>query len=149
MRPPCPGYYDDDGTIVLSVTLDSPGTSEALRVLARYDALAIATLTVAGARDSASSEQTIALLRSRAAIEQAKGAIIAARRCDPDEAWATLRRTSQYFNVKLRDLAAALVEHLSSSRVDTPDSTPAIVPPSAARHAAERLWAAFAEPGDD
>ncbi|MFI7679409.1 ANTAR domain-containing protein [Actinophytocola sp. NPDC049390] len=31
-------------------------------------------------------------LASRASIEQAKGAIMALRRCDVDEAWAVLRR---------------------------------------------------------
>ncbi|GAB3734003.1 hypothetical protein GCM10027598_59110 [Amycolatopsis oliviviridis] len=116
--------------------------------MTRYEAIVIATLIVAEAHTSANSEQMIALIRSRAVIEQAKGAIIAARHCGPDEAWATLRRTSQQFNVKIRDLAVALIEHLSHTPQPTPDGTPAIVPTPEARQAAELLWAAFTIPGD-
>jgi len=35
------------------------------------------------------------------------------RRCDADEAWAVLRRASQQFNIKLRVVAQALIEHIS------------------------------------
>jgi hypothetical protein len=45
-------------------------------------------------------------------IEQAKGAIIGRLRCDADDAFLALRETSQLRNVKLRELAVALVEYL-------------------------------------
>ena len=51
-----------------------------------------------------------AAMANRAAIEQAKGLIIAARGCTPDEAFELLSRMSQNENRKLRDLAASLVE---------------------------------------
>ena len=49
-------------------------------------------------------------MANRATIEQAKGLIIAARGCTPDEAFALLSRMSQNENRKLRDVAASLVE---------------------------------------
>ena len=48
-------------------------------------------------------------MKSRAVIEQAKGMLMAARRCDEDEAFDVLVRASQRENVKLRDIAARIV----------------------------------------
>jgi GAF domain-containing protein len=50
-----------------------------------------------------------AAMESRAVIEQAKGIVMAERRCTADEAFAMLSRISQDSNRKLRDVAAALV----------------------------------------
>jgi AmiR/NasT family two-component response regulator len=50
-----------------------------------------------------------AAMRCRAVIEQAKGIIIAQRRCTADEAFAILSKTSQDTNRKVRDIAATLV----------------------------------------
>jgi ANTAR domain len=55
-------------------------------------------------------------------IEQAKGIVIAQQQCGPDEAFDLLRRISQRTNVKLRVLAAQIVEHAASSYRD--DGTP-------------------------
>jgi AmiR/NasT family two-component response regulator len=46
---------------------------------------------------------------SRAVIEQAKGIVMAERRCTADEAFDFLTRLSQETNRKVRDVAAALV----------------------------------------
>jgi GAF domain-containing protein len=46
----------------------------------------------------------------RDTIEQAKGIIIGATRCDPDAAFQTLVKQSQHENRKLRDIAVELVE---------------------------------------
>lgn len=48
-------------------------------------------------------------MRSRATIEQAKGKIMAADGCTPDEAFQILVLASQRQNVKLRDVAASVV----------------------------------------
>jgi transcriptional regulator with GAF, ATPase, and Fis domain len=48
-------------------------------------------------------------MENRAVIEQAKGIIMADRRCTPDQAFAVLTKLSQDTNRKLRDVAAALV----------------------------------------
>jgi hypothetical protein len=55
-------------------------------------------------------------LASRAAIEQAKGIVMERQRCGPDEAFETLVRSSQTSNIKLRDIAAALVAKAAASR---------------------------------
>jgi hypothetical protein len=47
-------------------------------------------------------------------IEQAKGIIMAQHRCGPEEAFDLLRRVSQRTNVKVRELAAQTVEHVTS-----------------------------------
>lgn len=48
-------------------------------------------------------------LRSRPTIEQAKGIIMADRRCGPDEAFEVLKQLSMDTNVRVADVAAAFV----------------------------------------
>jgi GAF domain-containing protein len=55
-----------------------------------------------------------AAMESRAVIEQAKGIIMGERRCGADEAFAILTKISQDSNLKLRDVAAALVARVGS-----------------------------------
>ncbi len=50
--------------------------------------------------------------QSRPAIEQAKGALMVTYGLDADDAFLLLRRYSQHVNVKLRDVARAVVEAL-------------------------------------
>ncbi|MGW5723742.1 ANTAR domain-containing protein [Amycolatopsis sp. NPDC003865] len=138
-----PGLWQDAGAFVLSAIFDRPLAPGVLSVLRRYEKLTETTLVVAEAASAGDPDQTLDLLASRAAIEQAKGAVMAVRRCSPDEAWQTLRRASQEFNVKVRELAVALVEHVGGGHAPQPDGVPAIRPGAAARHAAERLWSAF------
>lgn len=54
-------------------------------------------------------------LASRAAIEQAKGMLMVTRRCSADEAFDLLRRLSQNTNVRLVDVAAALIYQLQTA----------------------------------
>jgi hypothetical protein len=138
-----PGSWDDSGAFVLSATLDRPPGADTLAVLRRYEKLTETTLVVAETATAGDPDQTLDLLASRAAIEQAKGVVVAVRRCSPDEAWQTLRRTSQEFNVKVRELAVALVEHVGGRSPGGPEGTPEILPGAPAHHAAERLWSAF------
>ncbi|WP_370962290.1 ANTAR domain-containing protein [Amycolatopsis sp. cg9] len=138
-----PGYWDDSGAFVLSATLDRPPGAGPLAILRRFEKLTEMTLVVAETATAGDPDQMLELLASRAAIEQAKGVIMAVRRCPPDEAWQTLRRTSQEFNVKVRELAVALVEHVGGGVAAQPEGTPEIRPGAAAHHAAERLWTAF------
>ena len=65
------------------------------------------------------SENLAEAMKSRATIEQAKGILMAARRCDADEAFQILVRASQRENRKLREVAARIVEG-ASQRVDKP-----------------------------
>jgi hypothetical protein len=51
-------------------------------------------------------------------IEQAKGIVMAQHRCGPEDAFDLLRRASQRANVKVRELAAQIVEHVASNGHD-------------------------------
>ncbi|MGC7102853.1 ANTAR domain-containing protein [Amycolatopsis lurida] len=69
------------------------------------------------------------------------------RRCDADEAWAVLRRASQDFNVKLRELALALVEHIGQAPAEQPVGSHRQVRAGAdARRAAVMVWQALTGP---
>ena len=54
-------------------------------------------------------EQLEAALTTRPVIEQAKGVLVSARSMSPEQAFAELRHVSMQHNVKLHDLAEALV----------------------------------------
>jgi GAF domain-containing protein len=76
---------------------------------ASYAAVAVANAAVyAGAL--AEVEQMRTAMASRAAIEQAKGIIMASRRCTAEEAFAILREASSRANRKLHDIAEAVVK---------------------------------------
>ena len=62
------------------------------------------------------TEQLQEALRSRAVIDQAKGMVMIARGCGPDEAFDALRRMSNRSNRKLRDVAAEMVAEASRRR---------------------------------
>src|SRR6185437_8217837 len=59
-------------------------------------------------------------LFSRSVIDQAIGIVLAQRRGDPDTAFAILRTISQRRNVKLRTVAAELVDATRSAPADDP-----------------------------
>ncbi|MGW5715347.1 ANTAR domain-containing protein [Amycolatopsis sp. NPDC003865] len=138
-----PAPWDTEGRFVLSMTLDRPATDETLKVLRRHERFTALALVVAEAARPDRTEQMLDLLQSRAALEEAKGIVMALRRCDPDEAWATLRRASQQFNVKVRELAVALVELLAGAPAPQPAGDRTIDPGPAARGAAEQVLRAF------
>ena len=60
--------------------------------------------------------QLKAALESRATIDQAKGMVMAAYGCGPDEAFSLLVRASNSTNIKLKDLAAKLVTDASAGK---------------------------------
>ena len=62
------------------------------------------------------SENLTNAMASRAAIEQAKGIIIATMRCTPDEAFDVLVKQSQQQNRKLRDIATEIVNNSATRR---------------------------------
>ncbi|QDQ09423.1 ANTAR domain-containing protein [Streptomyces spectabilis] len=57
----------------------------------------------------AENEQLSRALSSRAVIDQARGMLMALAPCSSERAWDLLVDVSQHGNVKLRDVAAALV----------------------------------------
>ena len=61
-----------------------------------------------------------AALASRAIIDQAMGVIMAQNRCSPQDAFEILRNASQHRNVKLREVAAAVIEGITGSASTAP-----------------------------
>src|SRR4051794_21842925 len=85
---------------------------EAAQELATTFAGYAAVAVVNAARFSSAEDRAqnmMAAMQSRAVIEQAKGIIMARERCTPDQAFQVLVKASQHRNMKLRDVAAAIV----------------------------------------
>ena len=141
-----PGLWEDDGNIVISCLLDRPATAATVATLINYERLVNAAFVANAAENAAGIEDMLAVLQSRGAIEQAKGALMGRVGCDAHQAWEVLRRASQDFNVKVRALAVALVEHISGAPAEQPEFAPPIVPDQQTRQAAQKLWAALPEP---
>ncbi|MCV7282051.1 ANTAR domain-containing protein [Mycolicibacterium flavescens] len=137
------GFWRTDAAIMLSCTLREPGSASTVATLIAYEQLVSAALVTTAAQNEAAFEDLLTALQSRGAIEQAKGALIGAIGCDADQAWSVLRRASQEFNVKLRELAVALVEHISGRPAEQPGAAEPIAPDGPARDAARLLWTAM------
>jgi GAF domain-containing protein len=97
-----PDAFDDDA-IILGQTF------------AGYAAVALANAHLYDTTASL-AQQMQAAMDSRAVIEQAKGIIMADRRCTADQAFSILTKLSQDTNRKLRDVAAALVARAADDR---------------------------------
>lgn len=78
-------------------------------------------------RDSAFARLQ-ARLDTMPVIEQAKGILMAQRQCGPDEAFDLLRGASQRGNVKVRALAARIVEQASATESDRTDTRADLAP---------------------
>lgn len=100
------------GGLNIYLTVDTPFTPaflEYAEVFAGYAAVAVNNVH-SYARAAAEIAQLHQALESRAVIEQAKGILIARDRCTPEEAFNLLRRISQNRNIKLHDIATAVVD---------------------------------------
>jgi len=99
------------------------GFDAAARKRAEVFAVQAATAVVLSQRLSKherTSGQAVAALRSRSAIDQALGILMAQEQCDAETALGLLRQHSQTTNQKLRDVAARLVERATGHRPSTP-----------------------------
>ena len=83
-----------------------------------------------------------AALVSRSTIDQALGVVMGQNRCSRDDAFAIVRRASQNSNVKLRDVAAAIIERCTGQPVPPPHTfeSPSSLPrrPAALSRTGER-----------
>ncbi|WP_432492073.1 ANTAR domain-containing protein [Kineococcus auxinigenes] len=87
-------------------------------------------------------EQLRVALTRRPVIDMAKGAVMAVARCDEDTAFQQLSRVSQAHNVKLFDLATALLQDLPASATGVPPREPRPTPTTVRdpRELVARLW---------
>ena len=90
--------------------IDAPVRDQAVR-LAAVVGIAVANALRCDAVAQLASQLEEALV-TRGVIEQAKGILMAAQRCGPEEAFDLLRRASQRENRKLRDIAADVVQRV-------------------------------------
>lgn len=140
-----PGFWRDDAAIALSCTLCEPASALTVTALIAYEQLVSSALVTTAAQNEAAFEDLLAAMQSRGAIEQAKGALMGLTGCDAEQAWSMLRRASQEFNVKLRELAVALLEQISGRPAQQPGVAEPIAPDAPARNAARLLWSALSK----
>ncbi|WP_231645105.1 ANTAR domain-containing protein [Sciscionella sediminilitoris] len=142
-----PSIWDEDGIVVLSIYLDGPADDGTVATLARHEPLVTSAVTMAGIaeRNQQQSQRVLDALASRAAIEQAKGVIMGIRNCGPNAAWDVLRAVSQEANVKLRELATALVEHIGQVPADKPTDQSVVHADERAREIAAKLWSGLGQ----
>ncbi|WP_330465660.1 GAF and ANTAR domain-containing protein [Micromonospora zamorensis] len=91
---------------------------DTVTVLETFAAYAAVALSNAQLYDSTANlaRQMREAMANRAVIEQAKGIVMAERRCGPAEAFAILSKVSQDSNRKVRDVAQALVDRTAGPR---------------------------------
>ncbi|GHH44988.1 ANTAR domain-containing protein [Lentzea cavernae] len=138
-----PGSWGDGGPIVLTVYLSHEPRAEDLKAIEEVEPLVATAAAVVEfcAGEVLRADQMVRMVQHRRYIEQAKGLVVGARSCEPGEAFELLVRTSQHANVKLRDVAAALVLTVGGTLED--GAGEAAAPPSAAQEVARRLWDAL------
>jgi GAF domain-containing protein len=86
--------------------------ADVARTFASYAAVAVGNVHVYETTRERAENLEIAM-QTRAVIEQAKGILMAQRRCDAAEAFSILAAASQRANRKLREIAAAIVDSIS------------------------------------
>jgi hypothetical protein len=132
--------------VVLSVYLDRRPDTKVLREIDRYEPLVTQALAVVEycAGEEQVAQQMLQMTQYRRVIEQAKGLVMGAAGGDANTAFATLARASQHFNVRLRNLAVALVEHVGHGAAEHPEDPELVIRPSSSeREIAARVWAAL------
>lgn len=104
------------GALNMYATTTEPideATVELATTFASYAAVAVANAALYSATADL-AEQMQAAMRSRAVIDQAKGILMAHRRCSATEAFDVLTQLSQDQNRKLRDVAHAIVDGIQA-----------------------------------
>jgi hypothetical protein len=134
-----------EGVVVALVLDRPPRPPDVDSVVAALPALVAASgLLGAWAAERERADQMVRMAQYRRVIEQAKGIVMAATGSDAGAAFATMARASQHFNVRLRHLAVALVEHVGGAPAEAPDDPASVVVPGDPdRRAAVRMWAAL------
>jgi hypothetical protein len=140
------GEWGGELPVVLSVYLDREADGRVLEEIDKHEPLlthALALIEYCSGEELV-AEQMVQMTQYRRVIEQAKGLVMGATGVDATRAFETLARASQHFNVRLRHLAVALVEHVGGAPAEHPDDPELVVRPSPNdRDVAERVWAAL------
>jgi hypothetical protein len=141
-----PGEWGGELPVVLSVYLEAPPSSHVLGEIDRWESLLTSALAMVEycAGEEMRAEQMLQMIQYRRVVEQAKGMIMCVTQHDAPSAFAVLSRASQHFNVRLRNLAVALVEHVGDGTAEHPDDPDAVIhTTSAERRVAAQVWRAI------
>jgi hypothetical protein len=140
------GEWGGELPVIVSVYLDRIPDAKVLREIDRYEPLVTQALAMVEycAGEERVAQQMLQMTQYRRVIEQAKGLVMGAAGGDSSSAFATLAKASQHFNVRLRNLAVALVEHVGRGTAEHPDDPDLVVEPTETeREVAARVWAAL------
>jgi len=140
-----PGSWDEGGPSLFTLYLDRGPTEKTVAVLDRIEPMvshAVATVVFCR-RESMRADQMAKMVQYRRVIEQCKGALMATAGVSAPQAFQVLDRASQRYNVRLRELAVALAEHVGNAPAEHPEDVGHVLEPTeAGRKAAKELWAA-------
>lgn len=142
-----PGEWGSEHPFVLATYLDMPPDFGQLERVDRFGgvvAMALALIEHCSGEE-VRADQMVQMMQYRRVIEQAKGLVMGAVGGDGAAAFNTLARASQHFNVRLRNLAVALVEHVGGGQAEGPQDPAQVIRPSELdRSVAAQVWAALA-----
>lgn len=141
-----PGEWAGEEPLVLSVYLDRPADATVAVAVDRYESMLGSALAVVEycAGEELKAEQMLQMVQYRRVIEQAKGLVMASIGGDAGAAFTTLSRASQHFNIRLRNLAVALVEHVGRAPAEGPqDPAQVVLPSEHDRTVAGQVWLAL------
>ncbi|MCR3753280.1 ANTAR domain-containing protein [Lentzea californiensis] len=138
-----PGSWGDSGPVVLTVYLSHAPQIEDLKAIEEIEPLVATAAAVVEfcSGEVLRADQMVRMVQHRRYIEQAKGLVMGARPGPPGEAFELLVRASQRANVKLRDVATALVLVVGGTLEDSAEEV--VEPPRAALEVARKLWDAL------
>lgn len=140
------GEWGNDLPVIFSVYTQAVPDPELVSEADRFEGLLASALAVVEycAGEELRAEQMLQMVQYRRVIEQAKGLVMAATGADAAAAFSTLARASQHFNIRLRNLAIALVEHVGGGPAEGPeDPAQVVVPTVTDRRTAAQVWAAL------
>jgi hypothetical protein len=140
------GEWGGELPIVVSVYLDREPDARTMEELDKHEPLLTHSLALVEycSGEELLAEQMVQMTQYRRVIEQAKGLVMGATGVDATRGFETLARASQHFNVRLRHLAVALVEHVGAAPAEHPEDPELVVRPSPHdRDVAGRVWAAL------
>jgi hypothetical protein len=141
--------WGEELPMVFSVYTEVVPDAALVDQLDRFEGLLASALAVVEycAGEELRAEQMLQMVQYRRVIEQAKGLVMAATTSDAAAAFSTLARASQHFNIRLRNLAIALVEHVGGAPAEAPEDPAEVVVPSVTdRRTAAQVWAALTRP---
>ena len=148
-----PGVWGTELPVILTAYCDRPIDADVREGIDRHEALLAQglALTEYCAGESLRANQMLQMTQHRRVIEQAKGLVMGLLGCDAAEAFSTLTRASQHFNVRLRTLCIGIVELVGGTTAERHVELAGATglggvddgPSTTEREAAARVWAAL------